>query len=72
MSARGQEPFLGAHAVRMETGEEFVRLCLPRDRHGARLDRGELARLKALIESAEAEFETLPNDGCRHVVAVEV
>ncbi len=65
-------PFVGASAVRMETGEEFVRLCLPRDGHGPRLDRSEVARLKTLLEAAEAQFEALPDDCRRHVVPVSI
>lgn len=74
--ARPAEPqitagYVGAHVVRMETGAQFVRLCLPRDAHGPRLDRGEIARLRALLDAAEAQFDALPDDG-RHVVRVEI
>ena len=65
-------PFVGAATVRMETGEEFVRLCLPRDGYGPRLDRSEVARLKTLLEAAEAQFDALPDDSGRHVVPVEI
>ncbi len=64
--------FVGVSAVRMETGEQFVRLCLPVDRHGPRLDRAEIARLRALLDGAEAQFEALPDDCRRHVVPVSI
>ena len=65
-------PYVGVSAVRMETGEEFLRLCLPRDGHGPRLNRTEVARLKALLEAAERQFAALPDDSNRHVVPIEI
>ncbi|AXS40987.1 hypothetical protein [Breoghania sp. L-A4] len=64
------EPFIGAHAVRLETGAEYVRLCLPRDGTGPRLDRTEIERLRGLLTKAEAELDSLPDDGQRHVVPI--
>ncbi|PTW53894.1 hypothetical protein C8N35_11514 [Breoghania corrubedonensis] len=75
--ARPAEPqipagYVGAHVVRMETGAQFVRLCLPRDAHGPLLPREEIARLRALLDAAEAQLDTLPDDSGRHVVPVEI
>ncbi|MEI2386061.1 hypothetical protein [Breoghania sp. JC706] len=68
----GAARYVGAAAVRMETGAQFVRLCLPRDAHGPLLPREEIARLRSLLDAAEAQLDTLPDDSGRHVVPVEI